>query len=216
MKKNSPENNLTFKIITLGNPGVGKTSIIQRYLRNIFDDNSMSTVGIQFSYKEVKLDNNESINLKLIDTGGQERYRAMSKSYFRNTDGVLFVFSLNNSDSFKEITEWIKMFNENNNGKDNIPRYLVGNKCDLQKEIEQEKIDAIAKSYNLKYYETSAKANVEIDKLFEDISIVLYKSINPNKDTKQRTIHISSHPQEEKKKKRSCCHISNELEDQSL
>ena len=90
MKKNSPENNLTFKIITLGNPGVGKTSIIQRYLGNSFDDNSMSTVGILFSYKVVKLDNNESINLKLIDTGGQEKYRSMSKSYFRNTDGLFF------------------------------------------------------------------------------------------------------------------------------
>ena len=213
MKKNSPENNLTFKIITLGNPGVGKTSIIQRYLGNSFDDNSMSTVGILFSYKVVKLDNNESINLKLIDTGGQEKYRSMSKSYFRNTDGVLFVFSLNNSESFKEITEWIKMFNDNNNGKNNIPRYLVGNKCDLQKEIEQDKIDAIAKEYDLKYYETSAKTNVEIDKLFEDISNILYQDSNPNKDTKQKTIHISSHPQEEKKKEHSCCHISSELED---
>ena len=215
MKKNSPENNLTFKIITLGNPGVGKTSIIQRYLRNIFDDNSMSTVGIQFSYKEVKLDNNESINLKLIDTGGQERYRSMSKSYFRNTDGVLFVFSLNNSESFKEITEWIQIFNENNNGKGNMPRYLVGNKCDLQKEIEQEKIDAIANNYNLKYYETSAKENVEIDKLFEDISIILYQGSNSNKNTEQKKIKINSQLQEENKK-HSCCHISNEIEDQSM
>ena len=216
MKKNSPENDLTFKIITLGNPGVGKTSIIQRYLGNTFDDNSMSTVGLQFSCKKVKLNNNESIILKLIDTGGQERYRSLSKSYFRNTDGVLFVFSLNNSESFKEITEWIQMFNENNNGKDNIPRYLVGNKCDLQKEIEQEKIDAIANNYNLKYYETSAKENVEIDKLFEDISIILYQGSNSNKNTEQKKIQINSQLQEEKKKKNSCCHISNEIEDQSM
>ena len=108
------------------------------------------------------------------------------------------------------------MFDENNNGKDNIPRYLVGNKCDLQKEIEQEKIDAFAKDYNLKYYETSAKANVEIDKLFEDISIILYQGSNSNKNTEQKKIQINSQLQEEKKKKNSCCHISNEIEDQSM
>ena len=77
----------------------------------------MSTVGLTFSFKEIVLNNKKKVKLKLIDTGGQEKYRALSKSYFKNADGVLFVYSINDEDSFNHIKEWITLFNENNNGK---------------------------------------------------------------------------------------------------
>ena len=112
-KKNKDNNNLSFQIITLGNPGVGKTSIIHRYISNVFDNNNLSTIGIDFCKKEITLKNGKKIQLKLTDTGGQELYKSLSKTYFKNSDGVLFVFSLNNEESFRDISKWIKDFKEN-------------------------------------------------------------------------------------------------------
>ena len=99
---------LEFTIITLGDIGVDKTSIFNRYAFNKFDENSMSTIGMSFAVKEVKIKKGEKIRLKLVDTSGQEKYRSLSKSYYKNADGVLFVFALNDIDSFEHITSWIE------------------------------------------------------------------------------------------------------------
>ena len=117
MSKDQDEEKLTFKIITLGESGVGKTSILRRYVYNLYDDNSISTIGLSFVFKEITLKNNEKVQLKLIDTGGQEKYRALAKSYFKNADGVFFVYAIDNEDSFNNIKDWIELFNENRNGK---------------------------------------------------------------------------------------------------
>ena len=126
------------KVIILGESGVGKSSIIKRFIYNKFEDNALSTIGIDFSFKEIILENNATIKLKIMDTSGQEKFRALSKSYYKNADGVFFVFALNNMDSFKRLEEWIKTFNENYISNQDIPKFLVGNKNDLSyKEIDQ-------------------------------------------------------------------------------
>jgi len=121
----------SFNIITLGDSGVGKTSIINRYIKNEFDENNEATLGIKYSYKEIKFNNKDKIILKLVDTAGQERFRSLTKSYFKNVDAVLFVFSMDDKDSFDTIIDWMELFN-NNNSKEDIPKYLVGNKNDLK------------------------------------------------------------------------------------
>ena len=95
--KNEIEDSM--KVITLGESEVGKTSIIRRYIHNIFDENNLSTIGLNFSFKYIKLKDGNTINLKLIDTAGQEKYKALAKSYFKNVDAVLFVFALNSEES---------------------------------------------------------------------------------------------------------------------
>ena len=211
MSQNNDEENLSFKLITLGNAGVGKTSILQRYLYDKFNINSESTIGIELSYKEIILENNESVTLKIIDTCGQEKYRSLSKSYFKNTDGVLFVFDLSNIESFKEITDWIKLFNENHNGKEKVPKCLVGSKCDLEKKVTDDKIKEVSQKYNLHYYETSAKDNFNINKLFEDMSKILYENNKLNKNEKQKSIKIINQKIEEKPKKRNCCDLRSDI-----
>ena len=107
MSKNKMNNKnkeqTVFKIITLGNSGVGKTSIIERYINNIFNDNAISTVGLEFCVKKIKLKDGKEISLKLMDTSGQEKYSAVTKSYLKNAEGVLFVFALNNKESFDKL-----------------------------------------------------------------------------------------------------------------
>ena len=96
----------TFKIIFLGDSGVGKSSIIMRYIHNTFSDNHISTVGVGFSYKEVTVKDGTKIQLKLIDTAGQEKYKSISKSYYKNAEGVLFIFAYDDKKSFDDIEDW--------------------------------------------------------------------------------------------------------------
>ena len=172
MKKKEQEE-LVFKVITIGDSSVGKTSIIRRYIYNVFDDNTMSTIGLTFCFKEVKLKNGKKVQLKLVDTAGQEKYNALNKSYFKNVDGVLFVFDLNNLETFENIERWINLFEDNNNGK-GIPKYLIGNKSDLEKKVEQKSIDDFIGKYNYKFEECSALVNKNIDSIFENISETIF------------------------------------------
>ena len=204
----SKNNIIEAKVITLGESGVGKSSIIKRFIYNKFEDNALSTIGIDFSFKEIILENNVTIKLKLMDTSGQEKFRSLSKSYYKNADGVFFVFALNNMDSFKKVEEWIKTFNENYISNQDIPKFLVGNKNDLSyKEIDQTLIEDFSSMYNMKYYEASAKTNSNIDELFQDIGQKLYDNYlksggGKGIQIKNKDINI---------KKNNCCTISSDL-----
>ena len=158
-----------FKIIILGESDVGKTSIINRFTKNEFNANNASTIGINYSNKEMIINNKNKITLKILDTAGQERYIALAKAYYRNVDVVLFVFSMNDIESFNKITEWMKAFKDNNNIEDNIPKYLVGNKNDLEINVKQSLIDEFMEENKIPFISTSAKENICINKLFEDI-----------------------------------------------
>ena len=190
---------LVFTIITLGDSGVGKTSIIRRYLYDIFEDTNLSTIGLQFSIKKLTLKNKKTIKLKLIDTGGQEKFRSLSKSYYRNADAALFVFSVNDMDSFEKINEWINEFRKNQGGEEKIPIYLIGNKKDLEQKVEQNLIDELETKFNFKYISTSALKNENIDLLFAEIGEELFKRYDPVKN--QKNIKIA----QEKKNKESFC-----------
>ena len=120
-----------------------------------------------FSHKEIVLKNNITIKLKLMDTSGQERFRSLSKSYFKNADGVFFVFALNNDKNFEDLKNWIDEFKNNNSLSSVIPKYLVGNKSDLSNtNITETLIKQFQEENNMDYYEISAKTNKNIDKLF--------------------------------------------------
>ena len=158
-------------MITLGESGVGKTSIIRRYIHNIFDENNLSTIGLNFSFKKVTLKNGKNLNIKLIDTAGQEKYKALAKSYFKNSDAVLFVFALDDQESFDKITNWINLFNDNNHyGKEGIPQFLIGNKADKNRAVKKEVLDNFLSNNKYKYYETSAKDNTGIEELFQKLA----------------------------------------------
>lgn len=163
------------RIITLGEPDVGKTSIIRRFVNDVFKGDKV-TLGIEFSFKIVELEGNRKIKLSVIDTNGQEKYRALPLNYFKKADVVLFVFALNDSGSFEKIGQWIDRFN-NNNGKNVKKMFLIGNKSDLVKVIEQKEIDDFANKYGLTYMETSAKTKNQINELFTIIAEEAYEEL---------------------------------------
>ena len=175
---------LMFKIITLGEGGVGKTSFIKRYVHNTFDLNCSSTIGQSILFQEFEKDG-KTIQLKFIDTVGQEKHKALSKTYYRNADGVLFVFSLDDQNSFDQIQIWMSFFTQNKQNYENIPIYLIGNKCDLIQVVNEESIENLKNRFNIKkYFKTSAKDNINIKETIEDLFNELYKIYTGNKEKK--------------------------------
>ena len=186
---------ITFKIITIGNSGVGKTSILNRYISNTFRGELIPTVGLDFSYKVVTLENGKKVKLKLFDTAGQEKFRTFSKAYFRNTDCILFVYSVDNYQSFENITDWIH-FTDNHISKEDTLLYLIENKKDLERKVEKEDINKFLKSNNKFRFKSTSPALTKdnsINDLFQEISEILYlKNNNAGSLNKvQNNIHLN-------------------------
>ena len=196
-----------FKIITLGDSGVGKTCILRRFVTGKFDKNTLSMIGFETSSKEIVLKNGTKVTLQLIDTAGQENYHALSTTYIRNSDGVLFVFSHDSRESFNNIKKWLTSFKENNQDIDfdkEFPAFLVGNKCDLEHTIDDFEIENLKNEHNFYgYADTSAKDGIGIDDVFSGIGELLVR-IKGKKDQKQNVITIDQY-RKKKDQNRVCC-----------
>ena len=145
-------NEETIKIITLGESSVGKTSILAKYVDEIFDINVISTLGVDFKRKVETIDGRQ-INIKVWDTAGQECFRNIQKIYYHNTEGVLLVFDLTNKKTFEQLNYWISSIKAECPG--DVAVCLVGNKADLIDKIEVNDIeieDFCKNNNNLKYF----------------------------------------------------------------
>ena len=198
------KNNLEYKIITLGDSSVGKTSIINRFINDTFDEELTPTLGIKHTFKTLEI-NNTKVKLSVIDTNGQEKYRSLSVSYFRHADVVLFIFNLNEPLSFNNIQEWINVFNDNNNKKKVILKYLIGSKSDLEQRVEQNLIDEFANNNNMLYMATSAKTNNQIKELFQKIGEDILKEDEKKTNDMIRTKNSSRILLKTKEKNRKKC-----------
>ena len=161
MAKELPE--LKLKILLIGDTAVGKTSMILKYCEDKFLDTHLATIGVEFKSKTIYTDKYK-VTLNVWDTAGQERFKSITKTFFNNTNGVIFVYDITSNDSFSGVKNWIKdsvMF-----GK--FESILCGNKVDLDSQ-RQVKFDTL-KEYGIKekmqVIETSAKTGVNIDKAF--------------------------------------------------
>ena len=162
------ESDFSFKILFLGGIGVGKTSIINRYVKNIFNNDQVPTIGIDYRTKTVTY-HSKKIKLKIFDTSGQERFHTLTKNYYQGADGIIMVFDLKRIETFEELTYWMEEINKNCDKK-NIGLILVGNKNDgnlEERKISNEQGNKIAELYNFIYIETSAITNDNIKECFD-------------------------------------------------
>ncbi len=181
MENEPDDKDVTIKIVTIGESGVGKTSIVSRYVMNEFKEITSPTVGVDFSSKV--LNTNESIvNLQIWDTAGQERMRAMASAYYREANGVILVFDITNRLSFDRIPFWIKEIREN--GDNRLKIVVIGNKSDLndRRQITLEEAKAFAAEKGYFYFETSAKENEGdvISKAFQELVKITLEFIQPD------------------------------------
>ena len=197
----SSESSDTFKILTIGESGVGKTCILRRFVENKFLKSHLATIGIDFRTKAVKV-YGKAIKLKIWDTAGQERYHNITNQIFKGSDGIILVFDVNDDVSFAKIKDWIEQI-KSNVSQDEISLILIGNKCDIaERVISKEKGQEMANDLKIDYYETSALNGTGINEAFEELTKLILKRKNII-NSEGRTISLISNKEE--KKKKGCC-----------
>lgn len=145
----STDIDLSLKIIILGDSSVGKTNILTRYTKNLFSDDSKTTIGVEFGTKILDL-NNHKIKLQIWDTAGQERYKAVTVAYYKGSKGAFIVYDVTNKSSFDNLENWIKDIKKNGDKETSI--IIVGNKTDLEKrEVTYEQGKKFAEMYSIFY-----------------------------------------------------------------
>ena len=168
VKKDALGSNLSYKFLVLGDQMVGKTSVLERYINRTFKSNYLLTIGMDKRFKRLEV-NNTDVDIFITDTAGQERFRSLTKMFYKGADGILVGFSLTEAKTLESVNYWINEINQNCSKEYPISLVLFGNKCDDKENIQvkQEDIDKIKDKYNLTYFETSAKDNINIQNIFE-------------------------------------------------
>ena len=190
------------KIMILGETLVGKTAIITRYTKKVFAENYLTTVGIDFQNKQLNI-NGKKINVEIWDTAGQERFRNIAKTYFQSSDGFLLVYDITSKDSFNKLNDWYDQIKLN--APENSKCIIAGNKSDLEekRQVKKEEGEQFASDHNLKFYETSAKDDKNINIVFELLSNEIVndeKTIKRNKRSSQVLKKKNA-----KVEKKNCC-----------
>ena len=168
------KNKNAFKVIFIGPGGAGKTCIINRLLRDTFEDVG-TTTGASYCCKSITLEDH-SFTADIWDTSGRERYMALTKIYVKDADGVFVVYDITNKNSFDNMDYWLRYAKDY--GKEDVSIMFIGNKCDLKKnnrEVTEEEVELKAKKYGANFIEVSALSGENIQQAFE---ILIRKMVN--------------------------------------
>eukprot|EP00750_Incisomonas_marina_P016889 INCI19632.2.p1 GENE.INCI19632.2~~INCI19632.2.p1 ORF type:complete len:211 (-),score=45.04 INCI19632.2:153-785(-) len=175
-----------FKVVLIGDSGVGKSNLLSRFTRDEFNFDSKSTIGVEFATKSIQTEG-KVLKAQIWDTAGQERYRAITSAYYRGAVGALLVFDISKRTTFENVDRWLKELRAHADA--NIVVMLIGNKCDLAdlREVKTEEATAFATSQGLAFEETSALDATGVDKSFRIILTEIYrlmsrKTIQPEAD----------------------------------
>ncbi|CAB3361633.1 ras-related protein Rab-10 [Cloeon dipterum] len=160
---------LLFKLLLIGDSAVGKTCILFRFSDDAFTTTFISTIGIDFKIKTVEL-RGKKIKLQIWDTAGQERFHTITTSYYRGAMGIMLVYDIANEKSFDNIAKWLRNIDEHAN--EDVEKMILGNKCDMEdrRQVSKEKGEAIAREHGVRFMETSAKANINIESAFHELA----------------------------------------------
>ncbi|EEQ99859.1 Rab11, putative [Perkinsus marinus ATCC 50983] len=173
-----------FKVVLIGDSGVGKSNILSRFTRGEFNLESRSTIGVEFATKSVRI-GSKVVKAQIWDTAGQERYRAITSAYYRGAVGALLVYDISKRSSFENAARWLKELREH--ADSDIVVMLVGNKCDLShlRAVEEDEAKKFCTDNDLLFIETSALEATNVEEAFQEILEDIYK-VNSSKPTPLR------------------------------
>jgi len=197
---------LLFKLLLIGDSGVGKTCILFRFSDDAFTSTFISTIGIDFKIKTVDL-RGKKIKLQIWDTAGQERFHTITTSYYRGAMGIMLVYDITNEKSFENIVKWLRNIDEHAN--EDVERMILGNKCDMtdKRVVSKERGENIAREYGIRFMETSAKANINIEKAFCELAEAILDQTSgkdSNAENQERVV-VDRKGQEKSPTYKGCC-----------
>lgn len=193
-----------FKLLIIGDSGVGKSSLLLRFADNTFTGNYITTIGVDFKIRTLEVDG-ERVKLQIWDTAGQERFRTITSTYYRGTHGVIVVYDVTNGESFANVKRWLHEIDQN---CEVVNRILVGNKndCPDRKVVLYEDAKRFADQMNIKLFETSAKDNLNVEEMFTVMTKMVLETKKEQKDRQMETNNpLRLHNNRTHKKKQKCC-----------
>ncbi len=160
---------LLYKILLLGDSSVGKTCFLMRYADNTFQEIHMSTIGLDYKLKNVQLDDGKIVKIQIWDTAGQDRFRSITKNYYKGAHGIILIYDVTSRKTFENIKNWVSQIKEEVSNKVTI--ILVGNKIDDEpnRKVTTQEGENMAKECELDFFETSAKSGANIDSTFNEL-----------------------------------------------
>ena len=163
---NKHKKEFIYKILLLGDSSVGKTCILARYADNTFQEDHLATIGLDYKIKTVTLDNGKTVKIQIWDTAGQDRFKSITKNYYKGAHGIILIYDITNKRSFDNVKNWVDVIKEEVSEKVTI--ILVANKIDCNEERKVSTIEGknIANEYGLQFFETSAKSGENINESF--------------------------------------------------
>jgi small GTP-binding protein len=208
----TPEYDYLYKIILIGDSGVGKSNISSRFTRDAFSSENRSTIGVEFATRSIN-DGDKIIKAQVWDTAGQERYRAITRAYYRGSVGIIVVYDITKKSTFCNVEKWLHEIKDN--GSEDAIKVLVGNKSDLSQLREVSTIEAkdYAESHDMFFLETSALNSSNIDLLFQTIVSAVYtrskmSPVIPNNNNEipksSTTIHLNEVSSKDQRQQDQC------------
>ncbi|KAF9085741.1 hypothetical protein BGX29_011183 [Mortierella sp. GBA35] len=166
-----------FKIVLIGDSGVGKSNLLSRFTRGDFNLESKSTIGVDFGARTVQVEDGKMIKAQIWDTAGQERYRAITSAYYRGAVGALLLYDITQHGTYESVSRWLSEVREHADA--NIIVMLVGNKSDLRhlRSIHTEEAKGFAEENGLMFIETSALDATNVDIAFTNLLTEIYKVV---------------------------------------
>ena len=186
-----------YKILLLGDSTVGKTCFLLRYTDDTFLDLHMATIGLDYRLKTMILDDQRIVKVQLWDTAGQDKFRAITRNYYKGARGIILIYDVTNIKSYENIKKWINEIKEEIS--EEVTIVLIGNKIDNEGErkISKEQGEKLANDYNVAFFETSAKTGQGIN---ESVFYLVQKIVEADPETKKRGKNLKI-----KTKKKNCC-----------
>ncbi|CAN6804664.1 unnamed protein product [Brassica oleracea] len=184
-----------FKLLLIGDSGVGKSCLLLRFADDSYLDSYISTIGVDFKIRTVEQDG-KTIKLQIWDTAGQERFRTITSSYYRGAHGIIVTYDVTDQESFNNVKQWLNEIDRY--ASENVNKLLVGNKCDLtsQKVVSTETAKAFADELGIPFLETSAKNATNVEEAFMAMTAAIKTRMasQPAGGSKPSTVQIRGQP----------------------
>ncbi|XP_044847267.1 ras-related protein Rab-25 [Mauremys mutica] len=202
--------NFVFKVVLIGESGVGKTNLLSRFTRNEFNHDSRTTIGVEFSTRTIMV-GNAMVKAQIWDTAGLERYRAITSAYYRGAVGALLVFDIAKHQTYDVVERWLKELYDH--AEATIIVMLVGNKTDLAqaREVPTEEAKMFAENNGLLFIETSALDSTNVEQAFETILRDIFNKVQKQqqRSPQDNAVSLSSEnphgTSQTPEEKRACC-----------